>query len=522
MRVFDYVIVGAGSAGSALGEPADRGRQDQRARAGVRRLRPFDLHPDAGGAVDPAQHESLQLGLLERAGAAAQQPPHLLPARQGARRLLLDQRPRLCARPRARFRPLGGRGRARLVLRKRAALFPPRRDVPRTSPANIAAATARWSPRRARGGTRSSTPSSRRDGRPAIPSATTSTARWARGFGGFDMTVKDGVRWSAANAYLRPAMKRPNLTVETHALATKILFEGTRAVGVAYERRGGAERRARAARGDPVRRRDQLAATAEALRRRARRGVAGARHSGGARSARRRREPAGSSRILFPGRLETADHALSPDRPCRPRLGRRCTGCCAARASARPTISRPARFIRSRAGRRASRHPVPFPAAGGDLRRQHAGERARLPGACRLAALEEPRLCPPASRPTRATAPTHRVQLHEPSRRLDGDARLRAADARDLRAARLRPLSRPRDPAGRGASQRRRRSTPSCASSSRAPITPAAPARWARRTIRWRWSIRETRVIGARRRCGSSIPRSCRRSPPAISTRRRS
>ena len=58
------------------------------------------------------------------------------------------------------------------------------------------------------------------------------------GFGGFDMTVKDGVRWSAANAYLRPAMKRPNLAVETHALVTKILFDGKRAVGVAYEKGG--------------------------------------------------------------------------------------------------------------------------------------------------------------------------------------------------------------------------------------------------------------------------------------------
>jgi choline dehydrogenase len=58
------------------------------------------------------------------------------------------------------------------------------------------------------------------------------------GFGRLDMTVKDGVRWSAANAYLRPAMKRPNLTVVTHALATRIAFDGRRAVGVRY-RRGG-------------------------------------------------------------------------------------------------------------------------------------------------------------------------------------------------------------------------------------------------------------------------------------------
>jgi choline dehydrogenase len=60
------------------------------------------------------------------------------------------------------------------------------------------------------------------------------------GFGRLDMTVKDGVRWSAANAYLRPAMKRANLRVLTHALATKIEFDGRRAVGVRYERGGGA------------------------------------------------------------------------------------------------------------------------------------------------------------------------------------------------------------------------------------------------------------------------------------------
>ena len=62
--------------------------------------------------------------------------------------------------------------------------------------------------------------------------------RQGEGFGGFDMTVKNGVRWSAANAYLKPAMKRANLQVETHALVTSLLFEGRRAIGVAYERGG--------------------------------------------------------------------------------------------------------------------------------------------------------------------------------------------------------------------------------------------------------------------------------------------
>jgi choline dehydrogenase len=58
------------------------------------------------------------------------------------------------------------------------------------------------------------------------------------GFGPMHMTVKNGVRWSTANAYLRPAMKRKNLTVVTHALTHKVLFEGKAATGVRYERKG--------------------------------------------------------------------------------------------------------------------------------------------------------------------------------------------------------------------------------------------------------------------------------------------
>ncbi|HUA90382.1 MAG TPA: choline dehydrogenase [Steroidobacteraceae bacterium] len=63
-----------------------------------------------------------------------------------------------------------------------------------------------------------------------------------------DMTVgPDGRRCSAANAYLRPAMRRPNLSVRTHALATRVLFEGRRAVGVSY-RQGEAMHEVRARR----------------------------------------------------------------------------------------------------------------------------------------------------------------------------------------------------------------------------------------------------------------------------------
>jgi choline dehydrogenase len=67
------------------------------------------------------------------------------------------------------------------------------------------------------------------------------------GFGYMDMTVGGGRRCSAANAYLRPAMTRLNLAVRTHALATRVLLEGRRAVGVRYER-GGSEHEVRARR----------------------------------------------------------------------------------------------------------------------------------------------------------------------------------------------------------------------------------------------------------------------------------
>jgi choline dehydrogenase len=67
------------------------------------------------------------------------------------------------------------------------------------------------------------------------------------GFGPMDMTVHGGRRWSAANAYLRPAMKRANVQVKTHALATGIVFEGKRATGVRY-RHGGGDHLALAAR----------------------------------------------------------------------------------------------------------------------------------------------------------------------------------------------------------------------------------------------------------------------------------
>ncbi|GAA2596931.1 GMC family oxidoreductase N-terminal domain-containing protein [Actinomadura fulvescens] len=58
------------------------------------------------------------------------------------------------------------------------------------------------------------------------------------GVGFYQVTHKRGKRWSTAVGYLRPALARPNLTVVTDALATRVLIENGRATGVVYEVRG--------------------------------------------------------------------------------------------------------------------------------------------------------------------------------------------------------------------------------------------------------------------------------------------
>ena len=59
------------------------------------------------------------------------------------------------------------------------------------------------------------------------------------GAGYFQLTARNGRRWSTAVGYLKEAKRRPNLTVVANALAGRILFSGRRAIGVEY-RRGGA------------------------------------------------------------------------------------------------------------------------------------------------------------------------------------------------------------------------------------------------------------------------------------------
>ena len=58
------------------------------------------------------------------------------------------------------------------------------------------------------------------------------------GVGLYQLTVRNGMRWSAADAFLRPALRRPNLKLVSRALVHRVLFEGRRVIGVVFEQGG--------------------------------------------------------------------------------------------------------------------------------------------------------------------------------------------------------------------------------------------------------------------------------------------
>jgi choline dehydrogenase len=67
-----------------------------------------------------------------------------------------------------------------------------------------------------------------------FPVTTDFNGRQQEGLGTYQLTIKDGERWSASYAYLRPVLQRPNLTIVSNAHATRIVIEKGRAVGVDY------------------------------------------------------------------------------------------------------------------------------------------------------------------------------------------------------------------------------------------------------------------------------------------------
>ena len=77
-------------------------------------------------------------------------------------------------------------------------------------------------------------------GQLGVPRTRDFNAATQEGAGYYQLNTRRGLRWSAAKGYLRPAAKRANLRVETRAMATGVVMQGQRAVGVRW-RQGGAE-----------------------------------------------------------------------------------------------------------------------------------------------------------------------------------------------------------------------------------------------------------------------------------------
>ena len=71
-----------------------------------------------------------------------------------------------------------------------------------------------------------------------LPKTTDFNGGSQEGVGYYQLTTKDGRRCSTAVGYLKPVMKRPNLTVITEAAVERIILDGKRATGVAYDQRG--------------------------------------------------------------------------------------------------------------------------------------------------------------------------------------------------------------------------------------------------------------------------------------------
>ena len=237
----DFVIIGGGSAGSALGNrlSADRVQPRGGARGRADGLRARRVHPHALGAGLPDRQPLLRLEVRVRARAVHERPPGLPRARQGARRLELHQRHDLPARQRDGLRALGRAARA--WRRGTTPTASPtssgwRRAWRPTSATRTAATPARscWSAARPRA--RCSARSSRPSSRPASRSRTTSTAtaRRASPPSTATSTTASGCPRRAPTSI--PVMDRPNLEVKTRAFVTRILFEGKRAVGVEYTR----------------------------------------------------------------------------------------------------------------------------------------------------------------------------------------------------------------------------------------------------------------------------------------------
>ena len=326
-------------------------------------------------------------GFRDRARAPPRRPAAGDAARQGAGRLLLDQRHGLCARPSARLRPLGRDGRRRLGLGRRRALLHPHGELARR-PLRLAR-QRRPAARDPRAAAQPALPqpSSRPGAQAGFELTYDYNGEKQEGFGPMEQTVWKGRRWSAANAYLRPALTGRQRRASSRGLADPRRDRG----GPRHRGRGEPSRHVADGR---ARREVILAASSiNTPKLLMLSGIGPAAHLAEHGIAVVADRPGVGANLQDHLELYIQMRSLKPvtlyshynyDRRWL-RIGLQVAARQGRARHLEPVRERGLRPLRRRG--RVSRHPVPLPAARGALRRQVGGARPRLPGACGADAL---------------------------------------------------------------------------------------------------------------------------------------
>ena len=226
-------------------QPPDRVRPAPRAaaRGGRRRTAHLWIHMPLGYGKLFTDRQ-VQLALQDRAGAGTRRPPDHPAARQGARRIELDQRPALHARPGRGLRPLAPARQCRLELRRCAAVFPQGRGSASAARTTCTAPAGRSRSPMSASRIRCAKPSSMPRSRPAFRATTISTAPTRKARAISRLTTRE-----------RAALRRPRSAISSRRAGARNLTVVAERAGDAHPVRGPARGRrrisARAARRTP-------------------------------------------------------------------------------------------------------------------------------------------------------------------------------------------------------------------------------------------------------------------------------
>ena len=234
--MYDYVIVGAGSAGCVV---AHRLGEDPDVRVAVIEAGPPDDAPEIHMplAFGPNLTSDWDWALFSEPEPGLDDRRNYLPRGRVARRLELAQRDDLHPRPPRRLRRVGGHGPRRLGLRRRPAVLQARRGQ-RARPSRYHGVGGPLSVSDSRSMHPVVETWIEAAGEAGIPHNEDLNGATQEGAGRYQLTQRDGRRCSAAVAYLHPAVARGNVDVLTDARVYRVLIEGERAVGVEYMRHG--------------------------------------------------------------------------------------------------------------------------------------------------------------------------------------------------------------------------------------------------------------------------------------------